>query len=325
LPLAPYFWAAIPATVFKRDKDVRRRVLLAVACIGIFWVGGPVRSEENCQLKEITSLDIQTDEVGRVYLPASIAGQPENLLLSTESAYSALAARAVKALDLRQVLSGLYNIADHSFVRAQYESVASLQLGSLTNSQFKFLVIPDEGIPLRAAGVLSFGVFGDYDVELDFAHGKLNLFLPHHCRGQVVYWTHGIAARVPIATYKNGMITAPVTLDGRQLTAILAIDGSDNRMSLQYARSVFGNDYIDAGLKPLGSTQSSPYSFPFKSLSLGGLAVSSRTIALYDAPTNTGIVNPSPALNIGEPTLREIHIYISHNEGYLYATAADAH
>lgn len=127
---------------------MRHSVPVAIACIGMFWLCGPVRSEENCQLKEITSLDIQTDEGGRVYLPASIAGQPENLLLSTASAYSALAGRAAKALDLRQVLSGLYNIVEHSFVRAQYETVASLQLGSLTNSQFKFLVIPDEGIPL---------------------------------------------------------------------------------------------------------------------------------------------------------------------------------
>ncbi len=44
---------------------------------------------------------------------------------------------------------------------------------------------------IHVVGVIGTDLLGKFDVDLDIAHKKLNLFSPDHCKGQVVYWTHG--------------------------------------------------------------------------------------------------------------------------------------
>jgi hypothetical protein len=71
----------------------------------------------------------------------------------------------------------------------------------------------------------------------------------------------------------------------------------------------------------LGSVNDS-YRYPFKSLSIGEVAVSNPTLRLADAPTV--LADEHVSLILGMSELRYLHLYFAYHERKLYVSAVQA-
>ena len=61
----------------------------------------------------------------------------------------------------------------------------------------EFLVLPKAANPEGLDGIIGIHAFQSMDFELDFSAGKLNLFMPDYCPGNVVYWTRSGFGQLP--------------------------------------------------------------------------------------------------------------------------------
>ena len=80
-------------------------------------------------------------------------------------------------------------------------------------------------------GLLAADYMGKYDIELDFAGGKMNYFSPDHCEGQVVYWPSAAIAAVPMR-FVNHHLILDVMLDGKPQRAIIDTGAPQTTLSM---------------------------------------------------------------------------------------------
>ena len=104
-------------------------------------------------------------------------------------------------------------------------------LGSMQTDHLQFVVtdFPKPG----SGGILSAEFFQKYDIDLNFWAHRFNMFAPDHCKGQVLYWRAPGVAKLPFR-YQNGRITVRVTVDGREMDAV--IDTGSPRSEMQIRR-----------------------------------------------------------------------------------------
>lgn len=97
-------------------------------------------------------------------------------------------------------------------------------------------------LPKELSGTLGPSLLANYDVEIDPAHQKLNLFSQEHCAGKVVYWTRSAVAAVLIRLDDFLHIILPVTLDGQYFEATLDTGSSISQLVYEIAEDKFGWD-----------------------------------------------------------------------------------
>jgi hypothetical protein len=128
-------------------------------------------------------------------------------------------------------------------------------------------------------------------------------------------------------------------LDGKSVTATINSAGPTS-MTKSVAQRVFLIDPNSPDLRPLPNRLSSgeaTYSYPFKTLEVGGLTVNNPAIEIYDGGAGpecdgrTHNVNSEKVfvcyggadIHVGLSILRKLHLYFAFGEKTLYATAAD--
>lgn len=286
-------------------------------------------ADDKCQLVRYVSIDLGTDETGGVYIPMTIAGHDENLLVDTGGFVSLLTASAADQLSLRRqpVPSGM-KITMYGGLRLHEIAFADeIVLGGMKGRHIGFLVMPDRHLPPEVSGTIAPDFMRNYDVELDFAKGKFNLFSPGHCEGRIVYWTHDAYAQLPMRLDANGHIRIDVQLDGKRFEAGLDTGSSRSLMRFESAKDVFGWTEQTAGLKTTATMKEDGtpivYQFPFKSLTFSGVAVANPDIVLVSDKASKQYGQPD--LIIGMGVLRQLHVYVAYHERNLYLTTVDAH
>jgi hypothetical protein len=173
-------------------------VVLAISLWAI--PAAPALSKDCGPLKQMASLDM-TSVSGTPLMtaPLVIDGRNVRLLLDTGAGTSGLTRSAAAKLDLRARDSGNMHLldADGRAVH-RYYLTDSLTISALTARNVPFM---------QASGVDDIpqvdGTFGPdlmlrYDVEMDFAAGKLTYFSQDHCFGHIVHWPAEAVAQVPI-------------------------------------------------------------------------------------------------------------------------------
>jgi predicted aspartyl protease len=285
------------------------------------------QAEEDCSLKQVASIDMGTDDIGGAYVPVSIAGHEEKLLIDTGGLMSMLTPSVLDDLQLKaEPINERLQIQMYGGRRIEHYVVAhDVVLGNMRASRMDFLVMPDEMERRDVAGTLAPDILRGYDVELDFAKGKFNLFTHDHCDGVVVYWTKNAYAQIPMHIDGNGHITVPVVLDGKNVEAILDTGSHRSYLQLGSAQSIFGWDDKTADLKPIGPPNASGvtlYHFPFHTLTLEGLAVYNPDIVI-DSGEHSKIRIAQPLI-IGMGILSRLHLYLAYREHNVYATPAEA-
>jgi hypothetical protein len=93
--------------------------------------------------------------------------------------------------------------------------IASFTIGGATVHDVVFMVANDRDLGKAKPydGLLTTGLFSQYDIDADFGAKKLSFLTATNCAdpNQVAYWRHEVVAAIPM-TLTNGRITLPVTI-----------------------------------------------------------------------------------------------------------------
>lgn len=182
----------------------------------------------------------------------------------------------------------------------------------------------------RISGLLAADYMGKYDIELDFAGGKMNYFSTDHCPGKVVYWPAAAIAVVPILFGDMQHLVLDVSLDGHPLRAMIDTGAPGTTLYKAEAKRVFGIT---------GEDDDKHLEHIFQKLSFEGLEVGNPHIAIIPDKTgskdpNNGYVTGSrvhrvddsdpadPVMLIGMNILTKLHLYIAFGERKIYITPA---
>jgi predicted aspartyl protease len=295
-----------------------------------------------CQLKEIASLDMAANSNGMIVIPVAIGGTPRNMLVDTAGFIGFLNINVAKELNLKvQHLSNYKAYDVNGKELNDVVQVPEVGIGPSRGRNVYFMLdsdklIGDQGV----AGSIGPDLLRNFDIDLDIAGKKMNLFSQDHCPGKVVYWAHDYAA-VPMKVDAQGHIKVKVNLDGQNVEADLDTGSSHSTLSLPVARNLFGIDTRSASVQQ-GSFPDGymGYRVQFKNLSFEGVSVENPVFALIsdrvldtaksdfsDGPADISVSNV-PHLSdmiLGMDVMRHLHMYIAYQERVLYITAADAH
>lgn len=290
-----------------------------------------------CSLKRVTAVDMLGNYAPLAAIPVAVNGTTLNMFVDTAGILSSVSSDAVKKLGLTAHIGDQAEIQENGRRVNQTVQVKSLKIGDMQGSDFDFSVDPDTFADTMD-GRISPDILRGYDVDFDFANGKLNFFSQDHCEGKVVYWTTAYAA-IPMTLDRTNHIVIRVVLDGTTLDAVVDTGSSVSTISEMIADRSFHVSGTSPGATPVPNTNPPMSRYTFKSLSMDSIAVKNPTFVilpdlaekqirselgkLADDP-NYGL-SQLPRLVIGMDVLRQLHLYIAYKEHMLYVTSASAH
>ena len=297
------------------------------------------KADDSCTLTRLASLDMAILPSGHLTVPITVAGADRNFLVEFDDADAAITKALADELKLEpQALSNRIrvDIADQRVLGKV--ALPDVQIGTVHGKDVDMYVIPQLPPDSSVAGTLGTKLLKSFDVELDFKSGKLNLYSPTACQGNTVYWAHSYAA-VPFQLDRFGFVHFQMQLDGKPLDVTIDTDSEHGRMGTTAAKTLFGIESNSPDLKPVrgSSNEAASYIYPFKSLSVGDVAIYNPMITLdpdtADAPDSRcrgqrqagDYCFGGSDLRIGLAELRLLRAYFSFRENMLYVTAADAH
>jgi len=186
-------------------------------------------------------------------------------------------------------------------------------------------------------GLIGGDILSHYDVELNFVARKLNLFSPDHCEGKVIYWPATAGAIVPFSMRRPSAgdtdIHVPITVDGKDLQAIIDTGAPVTAMGAAVAEKVFGITAASPGVERSSGDQE--FGYVFHGLSFGGINVGNPRVTIipdlmgatnHNAMVVGGGITAREAesrLIIGMDVLTKLHLYIAYGEKKLYITPPD--
>lgn len=299
------------------------RVLALLIMLGVATPASAavVQQEQNCVLRVMAKLDMQTVSDGRVTIPVQFEGHDHRLMVDTGGYINTVTPQLTReeGYELRTsqgtVLRGMGQTLLNKYVRTK-----DFTIGHSRGSDFYFFV--DDFNDLSVDGTLAPSILAAYDVDLDFGHDKLNLINPDHCPGRVAYWTKTPIAIVPMEIKNRTHIRIPVTIDGKEIMAVLDTGSATSYITQRAASKFLGIDTNTDGMKLLGNlaVNGMPgpvYNYPFKTLTFGAVTVNHPHIQIVSDP-----VWREEDLLLGVGILRQLHLYIAYGEKKLYISPA---
>lgn len=272
-----------------------------------------------------------TDGQGHVTVPIGIGRKARLMILDTGGVTSVLSSTVADELNLSiGPGSGELDLRGHTL--SSYATVPSLTIAHAGFKDVRFAIAPagDGFLNEKADGLLAPDLLAEFDVNLDFRHGEVQLVDSNHCPGTIPYWSPSYAS-APFTQDVSGHIALDMTLDGKLVHVALDTGAPVSAMGLPYAKQTFGIGPQSPGVERVGSLgdandlSQAIYSYTFNSLMIDGLEVKHLRVALL--PDNVSQVSnygPLPDLILGLRELERLHLYIAYKEKIVYFTAADA-
>ena len=331
-----------------------RKILVAAGIATLFATGAQAQT---CTLAQMASLDMTVLPDGRFAVPVSINGTAHEFMVDTSGVYTEIGEPAARKLGLKEAETNatMYGVGGKMKIYAT--RVDSFKIGNNEAKGFHLAVNAskefsgnEESSPgtMVIDGLLAPDLLNLFDVELDFAAKKMNLFSQDHCPGKVTYWTRGGFAQLPFHYTGGTIATVPhvdieMTLDGQSMTTDLDTGSANSWLRESAASRLFGIDDKSPGVvkSPLSSDTFPMFRKQFASLTMDGLTVQNPQIDLIsnaeenafrmdhseksrDDPIYGADFNLEP-LTLGMNVLSKLHLYIAYKEHKIYATSADAH
>ena len=296
---------------------------IAVACFGAI----PAFADEACRPQQLASLHLSAGANGSVSIPATLNGRTVTLVVDTGSSIGMLDAASAKDLDLEISRSRSWLSLPGGINTSLFAEVDSVQLTTLPAFQSKFAIIPPDANGGEKVLNIGADALSKYDIEIDFAGSRLNLYSPDRCIGRILQLNGELLAAVQMQSDRGLHIVVPITLDGKPMTAVLDSGALRTVMSLETAQAVFGLDNNNAELSAEaptslnGGTVSAPFRYPFKSLNIAGVTVANPNIQLLP---ESALVSDGPQILLGLDVLRRLHIYVAYADQYLYVGRSTA-
>ena len=327
-----------------------RAPIMSAAILFSFALFAPSRADDCGPLKKLFSLDLTSAPSGVASIPVIINGSQRRLEFDTAGGRSVLTENALNSLGLHAV-SGNGKLLDRSGNASQRSvTIDSLVIGGMEAKDRVFLISPNPNFganpQLPVDGGLANDIMENYDLDLDYAGGKVSYFTPDHCDGHVVYWTTTAPSVIPFRHELPGSrntydthIYFHVTLDGKDLQGVLNTAAARSQMSARIAE-IYGINEDTKDTVPLGTLAGKKvFGYTFKTIAFGDVTVNNpRVVVLPDVvgrndPNNGGRTDSRigrqddiqvPDITVGMDVIRQLHIYVAAKEGKIYLTAADA-
>ena len=317
------------------------------------FISVPAWADACGPLKQVMSLDLDVLPSGLSTVPVTINGSPRKMLFDTGGGISTLTQSAAESLGLHPVSTRAKLLDVRGNASQTYVTLASFVIGSAQANDLMMMIAPQDKIgDTGADGILAGDLMIRYDEEMDYANKKLLYFLPDHCDGHVVHWTSAPVAVIPFRRALAGgrnindtHIRFHVTMDGKDLSAILDTGASRTLISAKAANADFNVNENTPNTVPLGEMQGRKVvGYVFKAISFGDAGAGSVTvgnphvtvlpdlIGLHD-PNNSHVTNSlikredddlGPDITIGMDVIKQLHIYVATREQNLYISAAGA-
>jgi hypothetical protein len=324
------------------------RAIAGLALCGLLMTGAAQAAD--CSLKQIDSIPI-TVRPPRIMVPLTLDGQEKRFALQLESSTNEIAEDVSGAMDFYVRSIDPHVTITRNGVRLTHIAVSGpFQLGKITGKGMEFLVMPRGTYPGNLDGIIGTHAFQSMDYEIDLSAGKLNLFMPDHCPGNVVYWTKSGFGQLPFVIETGAdYMRVPMTLDGKAVRVALQSSGRST-MGMNTMRRLFGIDETSPDMTLVDTLPNGLkiYRYPFKSLAADALTIANPAIFVRgEAPRpecdKGHIVYPEhPPMHsteqplyvrcfggadlfLGMSVLSKLHLYFSSKEQVLYLTSADAH
>jgi hypothetical protein len=322
---------------------------LVAAFLSLSVFAAPAHADDCGPLKKLFSLDLTSAPSGIASIPVIINSSPRRLEFAIAGGRSVLSEGALDSLGLHAVSSNVKLLDRAGNASQRSVTIDSLVIGGMEAKSVVFQVSPDPnfgGNPqLPVDGALANDIMLNYDLDLDYAGGKVSYFSPDHCDGHVVYWTTSPPSVIPFRHEQPGSfnpadthIRFHVMLDGKDVSAVLSTESPRTQMSARNAY-IYDVNEDTKGTVPLGTMAGHKvFGYTFKTMAFGDVTVNNpRVVILPDVvgrndPNNAGRTDsrikkmddiPVPDVTIGMDVIRQLHIYIAAKEDKLYITAAD--
>jgi hypothetical protein len=302
------------------------RLLSSMAVAAILAFAGFSARADDCRLQLAASLPMTVDSTGRITVPMSIGGQIAHMLIDTGSPASSLTAGMAQKAGVaittgygmpRGIFYGGYAVR-------QFTEAPSFSLAQLKSDRMPFAIMP-EPMPSDEDGILGQEILRAYDLDFDFAGGKLNFYSTDHCEGRVVYWTDSPVAVLPFRRDRASHIIVDTTLDGKDVSAVFDTGASNTVGEWEPLSDKFDLTKDSPGVRTIRSEGAKAvYAYPFKALIFGGITVNNPEISLASNSVSR-MSTMMPPLLVGINVMRQFHLYVANGENKLYITAASAH
>jgi predicted aspartyl protease len=307
----------------RTPKSTVKTLFWAAFCTTL--LGGAAANEKpppDCRLRMLATLEMQTQSDGRVTIPVQMEGHNYRLMVDTGGYINTVSRQLVAQEGYHPRQSSGFLRGMGTTILSTYVKVKDFVIGRSHGEGLEFFV--DNFGGWSQDGTLAPQILAAYDVDFDFAHGKFNLISPDHCPGKVLYWTTSPAATVPFEIRNQTHIRIPVTIDGKQIMAIVDTGAHTSFITMRAASKFLGLDAKDPAMKsrenvPVNGMNGEVRNYPFQTLGFGGVTVSHPNIEIVEDR-----VWDQSDLLLGIGILRQLHLYIAYNEKKLYITSATA-
>jgi predicted aspartyl protease len=269
---------------------------------------------------------LTTEADGEVSVPVTVDGHGGLMLVDTGGMQTILGETVATQLQL-PISSGVNRFVLFGGIRlGQVATPHVFELGGMTAHDMPMIVAPFTALHNDDIGVLAPDVLSNYDVEIDFAGGKFNLFNPSECSAAPIYWTREPVAAVPFEFDRDGHIMISIQLDGIQMKAGVDTGADRSTMILNRFEDLFRKKSDDPGLVPfqdavINGRRTKIYRYTFQTMTFEGIQVQRPNI---DMVSSDGLGGEGPDIILGIETLRQLHMYIAYKDKMVYFTAAEA-
>jgi tetratricopeptide (TPR) repeat protein/predicted aspartyl protease len=284
--------------------------------------GGAARAADppRCTLGKVLDLPVTMTPSLKPLVPAKINGQDVTMVADSGAVYSIVNDEAAARLGLR-ISPAPFNVTFRGMtgnMAYHVGSVDKLELGGISWGKPEFVVGGRrDGF---ADGLIGQNLVLKEDVEFDFAHGALRLFIPQHCHGESpAYWAGGMAVGVVPLRHDDFLLKGEGKVNGQTIRIMFDTGASYSILALPAARRLGfdpkgGNVRIAGAVGGLDQGGKDSWIAPFQSLDIGGEEI--RNIELRVADVDIFGAD----MILGADFFLSHRIYLSRSQAKLYFT-----
>jgi predicted aspartyl protease len=321
-----------------------RPAVVPAAIIALLMVRAADAATETCEMKRIASIPATLSAHNQLLVDVTINDVPAKIQIDTGADTSLLSEKfaARVGLPIEDMPGVVYGLTGRALNSKTH--VRSLRLGSTTSTNADFALMPvgSDGTDGGPIGLFGTDYLQNYDVEIDVAGGRVNLFSQDHCPGKVVYWAKDYF-KTPIFYPGESFLHRPtldIVVDGKTLRALVDTGAYMTIMRMATARDRFDLSPGSPDMQKFAQTSGvdgrrlETYQHTFQSLTFGDITLHNTRMAIVPIVTAGHVValgshlNPSlanePDVLIGMNLLKQLHLLIAYGENALYYTIAPA-
>jgi hypothetical protein len=296
----------------------------------------------DCSLKLIASVPVEVTARNTLVARVTINDAPARIRVDTGGAASTLSKRFAERMNLPiESMPGVfYGLTGRPLT--ERTRIGALRLGDAVsrNADFALMPIGGDGSDGEPVGLFGSDYLQNYDVEFDFAGGKMNLFSPEHCADRVVYWApEFFKSRIH---YRQGSILhtplIDLSVDGKTLLGLIDTGAPSTVMRLATATGRFGLTMGTPDTPKVGTTTGvegvplDVYDHMFQTLTFGDLTLHDTQVRIVPVDSAAHVEKmgshlkenamDEPDVMVGLSFLKKLHLFISYSENAIYYTIA---